>query len=218
MRVDGNGDSKSGRLSVRRILVRALLALLALILFLLAALATTIECRVAPAFLVNRSDQAIEKLTVSVVYLDYATEVWSGPEIWSGRLEAGAVRVIAFPMRTIEGYPGEGRMAYSGLWAGGRTIPENYGPAYLVDFPDNHALVLDAKRERILAETVAERLAPIIGGSPYSGPSWFIDQAAIILFCWLNWLVTPAGIVLLVVAAGFVAWRVRRRRAGDKTP
>ena len=215
MRVDGNGDSKQERRSVKRILVRALLASLALILFLFAALVTTIECRIAPAFLINRSDQAIEKLTVSVVYRSDTVEGWSGPELWSGRMEAGAVRVIAFPMRTIKGYAYEGRMAYSGLWADGRPIPETYGPPYLTDFPDNHALVLDVSRERILAQTVTERLKPTLGGGGIFGLSGFIDQALIVLFCWLNWLAGPAGIVLLVAVAGLVAWRIRRRRGGD---
>jgi hypothetical protein len=213
MHVDGNGDSEQGRRSVKRILVRALLASLALILFLFAALVTTIECRVAPAFLINRSDQAIERLTVSVVYWTSDPDIWSGPEVWSGRLEAGAVRVIAFPMRTIKGYPGEGRMAYGGLWADGRPIPETYGPGYLINFPYNHALVLDVSRDRILAQTVMERLKPTLGGSGIFGLSGFIDQALIVLFCWLNWLAGPVGIALLVMVAGFIAWRVRRRRA-----
>lgn len=190
--------------------------MLALVLFLMAALVTTIKCRDAPAFLINRSDQAIEKLTVSVVYRDYATKgSWAGPEIWSGRLEAGAVRVIAFPMRTIKGYPGEGRMAYSGLWADGRPIPEIYGPGYLVDFPYNHALVLDVSRAHILAQTVSERLAPTIGGRGFLGSSWFLDQMLIVLFCWLNWLAEPTGIALLVMVAGLMVWWVRRRQGGD---
>ena len=212
MRIDGNGDRKPRRLSAKRILVRALLGLLALILFLFVALVTMIECRIAPAFLINRSDQAIEKLTVSVVYLDSETDVWSGPEMWSGRLEAGAVRVISFPMRRIAGYSGEGRMAYSGLWADGRPIPETYGPAYLTDFPDNHALVLEVNRKRILAETVTEWLSPNIGGKSLFGLSGFADKALIVLFCWWIWLLEPTGIVLLVAVAGFVIWRIRRRR------
>jgi len=215
MGVDGNSGRELGRLSVNRILVRVTLALLTLVLFLVAALVTTIECRVAPAFLINRSEQAIEKLTVSVVYRDYAKQDgWVGPEIWSGRLEAGAVRVIAFPMRTVKGYPGEGRMAYSGLWADGRPIPETYGPGYLVDFPYNHALVLDVSRERMLAQTVTERLKPTLGGGGILGFPGFVDQTLIVLFCWLRWLAGPAGIVLLASVAGIVFWRVRRRWAG----
>lgn len=217
MRVDGNSGRKPGRLSVKRILIRVVLAFLALFLFLVAALVTTIKCPVAPAFLINRSDQAIEKLTVSVVYRDDAKQGgWSGPEIWSGRLEPGAVRVIAFPMRTIKGYPGEGRMAYRGLWADGRPIPETHGPGYLIDFPYNHALVLEASRERILARTVSERLAPTIGGREIFGLSGIVDQTLIVLFCWLNWLAGPTGIALLVIVAGLVVWWVRWRRGGDK--
>lgn len=215
MRIDENGGSEQRRKSVKRLFLRGLLAVLALILFLFAALVTTIECQVAPAFLINRSDQAIERLTVSVVYWDSAKDAFSGPEIWSGHMAAGAVWVIAFPMRTIKGYPGEGIMAYSGLWADGRPIPEAYGPAYLTIFPDNHSLVLDVSRERILAQTVTERLEPTLGGGGIFGFSGFIDQTLIVLFCWLNWLAGPAGIVLLVLVAGLIAWRVRRRRKAD---
>lgn len=212
MRIDGNGDLKHGRLSVRWIFVRFMLASLALILFLLLAFVTAIECRIAPAFILNRSDQAIERLTVSVVYLDYPEGIWSGPELWSGRLEAGAVRIVDFPMRRIEGYSGEGRMAYSGLWSDGRPIPVAYGPGYLTTFPDNHALVLEVNQDSIAAATVAERLAPIISGSPHSGLSWFVDQAAIILFCWVTWLFEPVGLLSVVLVAAIIILWVWRRR------
>lgn len=215
MHAGGDGDSKQERNSVKRFLVRALLASLALILFLFAALVTTHECRVAPAFLINRSDQVIEQLTVSVVYRTSDPDVWSGPEIWSGRLRAGAVWVIAFPMRTIKAYSGEGRMAYGGRWTDGRPISETYGPGYLIDFPDNHALVLDVSRDRILAQTAAEWLEPTLGGRGIFGLSGFIDQASIVLFCWLNWLAGPVGIAFLIVVTVLIVWRFRRLRGAD---
>jgi len=211
MRVDGNGDVKSGRLPAKWILVTAMLTLLGVTVFLFGSFVTTVECPIAPAFLLNRSDQAIERLTVSVVYLDYAEDVWSG------RLEAGQTRIIGFPMWPVDGYTGEGRMAYSGLWSDGRPIPEASGPAYLTAFPYNHALVADVSPERIVAATVAESLAPIIGGGRFSGLSWFVDQASIVLFCWLNWLFEPLGMVLVVMMAGLISWRLWRRRKLKKT-
>ena len=90
MQVDSKSDLNQGRRSVKRFLVRVIFVILGLILFLMAALVTLIESPIAPIFLINRSDQAVERLSISVVYLDSDTGVWSGPEVWSGRLGAGS--------------------------------------------------------------------------------------------------------------------------------
>lgn len=186
----------------RRFVNRVALSLLVVVLCLSAAAVTLVLCPTAPLLMVNRSDQAIEQLTISVLYRHRDTGEWSGREVWSGRLGPGAVWVTSFPMARPKWAPSEGVMAFSGIWADGRPIPLTYGPGYLDTFPFNHTLLLDAQQGRIVAQRATHWLKAAFSGEKLPGAFIFVDWLPIVLFCWLTWLAGPAGLALLGLAAG----------------